>query len=149
MDMKTEIGIIACTVCVEDNGKFLFIRRAAHEHMPNLLEFPGGKLEKGESFEQAAKRELFEETGIKRDKLIYVGKTERYVPEKQSLFVMHHFYTQFKGDEIKLSTEHSGYLWLAKEQALKMKTSTEISLDDMSIFPKMLEISEKLRSSQH
>ena len=46
------------------NGKLLITQRPAGGHLPGLWEFPGGKREPGESFEQALHRELMEELGI-------------------------------------------------------------------------------------
>lgn len=46
------------------DGKLLITQRPAGGHLPGLWEFPGGKREAAESFEEALHRELMEELGI-------------------------------------------------------------------------------------
>jgi mutator protein MutT len=46
------------------NGKLLITQRRADDHLPNLWEFPGGKVEPGETFERCLVREIREELGI-------------------------------------------------------------------------------------
>ncbi len=52
---------------IRKNGKILIARRAAGENMAGGWEFPGGKLEEGETPEECLKRELAEEFGIDAD----------------------------------------------------------------------------------
>jgi 8-oxo-dGTP diphosphatase len=47
------------------NGRVLIARRPEHAHQGGLLEFPGGKVEPGETVQQALVREIAEETGLK------------------------------------------------------------------------------------
>ena len=49
---------------VEDNGRYLVGQRPAHVPLAGLWEFPGGKVEAGETPEAAAVRECLEETGL-------------------------------------------------------------------------------------
>jgi len=48
---------------VREEGRILMSRRRADQAMPNLWEFPGGKVEPGEHPEAALVRELREELG--------------------------------------------------------------------------------------
>ncbi|MCL1477022.1 Nudix family hydrolase [Marinobacter sp. M3C] len=55
---------VAVGVIIRD-GRVLIARRPEHAHQGGLLEFPGGKVEPGETVQQALVREIAEETGLK------------------------------------------------------------------------------------
>lgn len=55
---------IAVGIIRNDAGEIFITQRAADAHMANKWEFPGGKIEAGESAEEAMIRELQEEVGI-------------------------------------------------------------------------------------
>jgi len=55
---------VAVGVLVDADGRFLLTSRPAGKVYAGYWEFPGGKLEAGESVEGALRRELHEELGI-------------------------------------------------------------------------------------
>lgn len=57
-------------------------QRAADAHMANKWEFPGGKIEAGESAEQALVRELQEEVGITPQGATLYEKLEYQFPDR-------------------------------------------------------------------
>ena len=55
---------VAVGVLIDAEGRFLLTSRPAGKVFAGYWEFPGGKLEAGETVEQALRRELHEEIGI-------------------------------------------------------------------------------------
>jgi len=66
---------VAVGVLIRANGDFLLTSRPVGKVYAGFWEFPGGKLEIGETVEQALKRELHEELGID------IGPVERWREE--------------------------------------------------------------------
>jgi mutator protein MutT len=63
-------------------GKLLITQRPAGGHLAGLWEFPGGKRDPHESFEQCLERELFEELGIEADVHELVESITHDYPER-------------------------------------------------------------------
>jgi ADP-ribose pyrophosphatase YjhB (NUDIX family) len=60
--------ILAASVALRHGDRFLLVERGRAPARGQFA-FPGGRLEQGESPEDAARRELFEETGLKAGSL--------------------------------------------------------------------------------
>jgi len=69
------------------------------KHKERGLEFPGGKLEEGETIEQAAVREVWEETGAVIKKLHYIGQYS--VENRHNSFVKDIYFAQAESIEWK------------------------------------------------
>jgi 8-oxo-dGTP diphosphatase len=61
---------VAVGVLIRANGDFLLTSRPEGKVYAGYWEFPGGKLEPGESVEQALARELLEELGIQTGQIL-------------------------------------------------------------------------------
>ncbi|MBZ2167174.1 Nudix family hydrolase [Marinobacter sp. F4216] len=61
---KARKEVHVAVAVIERQGRVLIARRPNHTHQGGLLEFPGGKVEAGETGQQALVREIAEETGL-------------------------------------------------------------------------------------
>jgi 8-oxo-dGTP pyrophosphatase MutT (NUDIX family) len=65
---------IVVIVPVTDDKEVLLIRQFRPPVNGYVIEFPAGLNEKGDSLEEAARRELLEETGYSAKEMIYIGE---------------------------------------------------------------------------
>ncbi|BBV67597.1 8-oxo-dGTP diphosphatase MutT [Kluyvera ascorbata] len=75
--LQISVGIIRNAA-----GEIYITQRAADSHMAHKWEFPGGKIEAGETPEEAVIRELQEEVGIAATSLHQFDKLEYQFPDR-------------------------------------------------------------------
>ncbi len=59
-----KLPLAVCAAVIEEDGKVLLTQRPADKQQGGFWEFPGGKIDPGESPQRALQRELREELGI-------------------------------------------------------------------------------------
>jgi 8-oxo-dGTP diphosphatase len=83
---------------VEDaQGRILITRRPDHAHQGGLWEFPGGKLESGETPQQGLARELYEELGIRVRKQRPLIRVHHDYGDRHVLLDVHRV-TEYEGE---------------------------------------------------
>lgn len=116
----------ACAL-VEEDGEIYFVSQYRLAARTDLIEIPAGKLSEGENPEDAAKRELIEETGILAEELKLIAAvypSPGYTNER--IFIYH--CTKFKKVAQKLDEgEFLNVLKIKKDRAFEMIESGEIT----------------------
>ena len=109
--MSEPVRVAAALIVRE--GRFLICRRPMHKARGGLWEFPGGKLEPGESAEQALIRECREELAIEVEPgPVYMQLTHVYPDLTVELILLQ--VDAFAGEPRLL--EHSELRWIGVEE---------------------------------
>ena len=83
---------------IQRHGALLVCQRLSGGAFALQWEFPGGKLEAGESSESALRRELQEELGIVADIGVELYRTQHHYPGAYCVMLVFHHVTRFSGD---------------------------------------------------
>lgn len=83
--MKSKNIHVVAGVIYNPLQQVLLALRPSHQHQGGLWEFPGGKVESGETVEQALRRELFEELDIYVDDARPLMRIQHCYPDKNIL----------------------------------------------------------------
>lgn len=69
-----ELPTTVCAVAITEQGKVLMVKQYRHPIEETIIEIPGGFVDKGETPDEAVKRELKEETGFEFSSVTALGK---------------------------------------------------------------------------
>lgn len=111
--------ITVLAAIIEKEGRFLLCRRAPGRSNAGKWEFPGGKLEAGETEQQCLARELREELGVEAE----VGEFAGEFLEQDGRFLIRYYRAILKSDNLTLS-DHDGAEWVGREGLLMYEMTT-------------------------
>ncbi len=104
---------VAAAVMLDDKNRIFIARKKKGLPLEGLWEFPGGKIEPGETAAEAIKRELMEEMGVKIESEGLLGENVHEYDEFSVRLIAH--YARIVEGEIQL-TDHDACKWVEPEK---------------------------------
>jgi len=126
---------VTCAI-IENEGKILIARRAKDQKLAGKWEFPGGKVEDGESPEECLKRELEEEFGIQTEVEEFITSNKHHY-DHISIELMA-FRIKYISGEFTL-VDHDEIQWVKPEELLDY----DLAEADIPIAKKLIEDSTR------
>lgn len=112
--------MVAVVVLRGEGGetRMLIARRASH-YLGGVWSYIAGHVAEGETGEQAARRELREETGLVPEQLHATSFCEQvYMPKSACVEIIPAFVARVApGAEVSLNPEHSAFRWVSLDEA--------------------------------
>jgi len=130
---------VAALAVVHDNKLLMGKRRDS-----NKFTQPGGHLEKGESPIEAAKRELFEETGLDLPSRYFKPMSTERVSKGKSNFNVHSFMVNLVGKRPATTVRHDpdnevlSWKWVSPGKATEVLKNLHVPIDKNVIFKDIL-----------
>lgn len=118
MESSKPYGLTVRAVIYDESGRILLLKRSMRSrNYPGKWEFPGGKVDPGERFDDALIREVLEETGMTGHIKRYIGAAEAKLPHVNAIQLV--MEVEAHGTPA-ISHEHDGLTWATVEELLSM-----------------------------
>lgn len=109
--------LVVAAAVVEDHGRYFVTRRQKGVHLEGLWEFPGGKIDPGESPAEGLRRELKEELGAE----VVIGEevftVTHHYPDRS--VELHFFFCTFLNAPVPLLGQEMR--WVAREDLRSLR----------------------------
>lgn len=103
---------VTCAIIRNEENEILIVQRGANSEHPNKWEFPGGKVQEGESEEECIVREINEELSME---IIICGRLTEVGYDYGTKQIQLIPFVCDTLEELPLLTEHIAFRWLAPE----------------------------------
>ena len=113
--MNIKLNNVVAAIIKKENYYFI-AQRNKKKYMGLKWEFPGGKVETGETFEEALEREIKEELNIK---INILNKIAKETFNDSSINVIIHYYLCSMDNELIELLEHNQSAWVKKNEFYK------------------------------
>jgi 8-oxo-dGTP pyrophosphatase MutT (NUDIX family) len=123
--IPVEVGVVDVVVFrpAAKGWLVLALQRGQATRCPGAWEMVHGKVEPGEKLEQAALRELAEETGLRPDRLLSITMHSFYLVPRGTVQLAAVFAAIVAPESVvKLGDEHTRHAWLTPSQARRRFT---------------------------
>lgn len=118
----TDSNVYACGIPFLNNRVLLGFRAAHRRIYPYRWDVLGGKVEAGESLEEALARELAEEIGIVPLSTSYLRAVTDDVPTAGGLLRYEMYLVKsWRGDPVNASAEHTRIAWFTIPEAIALR----------------------------
>ena len=87
--MPAKVIQVVVALVINEQKQVLIARRQSGQHLAGFWEFPGGKVEAGESFVSALMRELYEEVAIQVTSSEFLFEITHSYPAKHVQLLVH------------------------------------------------------------
>ena len=123
------IAGVAALIWSPRNKKYLLLRRSEQkDYARGSWECVTGRVEQGEGYEDALRREVLEELGVEVKVDHILGTTHFHrgdpIPENELVGVIY-LCSLDEPDSIHIGEEHTEYRWLTAEQAIELLTADD------------------------
>jgi len=122
---------ISIAIVKNQQQQFLITRRQEGQHLAGKWEFPGGKVEEGESLTQAMQRELKEEVGLTAiDYCLFDTMTFDY--DQLTLQLNFYFVSEFTGEAKGLEGQMMQWVTLEELQGYEFPKANKTVIEKLS-----------------
>lgn len=95
----------------DSDGQCLVIQRSpASKNNGGKWDFPGGKVDAGERFDEGLAREVMEETGLRVELQGLAGSAQSQAPGRMVIYLI--MQAKLLSGEVRLSDEHTAFQWI-------------------------------------
>ncbi len=129
VNFNPKVAVAACFI--EHGNQVLFLHRAEHISQGGTWAIPGGKINKGETPEQAIRREIFEECKFELTNPIFLQVVYIRYPDYDYEYYMFKEVTTVKPEIAIDSNESQDYAWLIRAEVDKLEAQNRLILDEM------------------
>ena len=125
MSTAKPFGLAVKAIVSDEQGRILLIRRSLEsKNFKHKWDLPGGKVDPGESFDQALLREVEEETGLVVAITGVAGATEfEMAAVRVAVLILE---VRSTGGTVRLSSEHDQFAWAPRAEVAGMDLSEQL-----------------------